>query len=311
MSAPICRPGGTEASASLVALAAALLITTLATGCLRLMVGAAGIAGRSRVPSHAVTELASAASQVAGALSDDGAASAMAVIRALSGATLRDVSTMPGGDGSVRAESDRGRFLVPVNPVIADPRSIERVYVERTGSDLRARHFTSDIARLVAAGAQLRESDISLAAGVDYPRIVGLITGEPVLNVNTAPASVLVALPELVAPDDEPAQTSVARMIAALLGERAHREISAGELASAIEATATAAAAVTSPDGRASADHARLIQELTACLGVRTWVWELELERDGWRGTAVIAHLPGHPAAVVLGLGVERRGVDD
>ena len=308
MSAPIYRQRGTEASASLVALAAALLITTLATGCLRLMVGAMKTADLSRVPSNAVTELASTASQVASALSDDGAASAMTVIRALPGATLRDVSSMLGGDGSVRAESDYGQFLVPINPVTADPRSIERVYAERTGSDLRARHFTPDIARRVASGAQLRESDIRLAAGIDYAGIAGLITGEPVLNVNTALESVLLRLPELVAPDDEPAQTSVARMIGALLDERVCREISAAELASAIETAAAAAAATTSPEGQAPADQVRLIQQLTAYLGVRTWVWELELVRERWRGTAVIAHLPGHPAAMVLGIAVEPRG---
>jgi len=55
------------------------------------------------------------------------------------------------------------------------------------------------------------------------------------------------------------------------------------------------------------AGRARLIGQMTAYLGVRTWAWELELARDEWRGTAVIAHLPGHPVATVLGLAVEPR----
>ncbi len=300
MSAPFSQPRGTEASASLVALAAALLITTLATGCLRLVIGVAKIADRASVPSHAVTELASAASQVVVALSDDGSADPPAVIRAFSGATLRDASSLPGGADAM-----------PINPAIADPALIERVYAERTGSDVRARQFASDLAGLVATGAQLLEPDIRLAAGVDYPRIMGLITGEPILNVHTAPASVLLKLPELIAPDDAVAQTAVARMIGALLDVRKHREISAGELASAIETTATTASAPAAPSGHTATDRARLIQQLTAYLGVRTWVWELELQRDRWRGTAVIAHLPGHRAAIVLGLAVEPRGAGD
>ena len=294
MSAPIFHPRGTEASASLVALAAALLITTLATGCLRLVIGVTRIADRGGVPSHAVTELASAASQIAAALSDDGSADPLTVVRALSGATLRDASSLLGGAGAM-----------PINPAITDPALIERVYTERTGSDVRARRFTSDLAGRVATGAQLLESDVRLAAGFDYPRIMGLITGEPILNVNTAPAPVLLALPEIIAPDDEVARAAAARMIGALLDERAHREISAGELASAIETAATTASALAAPPGHTATDRARLIQQLTAYLGIRTWVWELQLERDGWRGTAVIAQLPGHPAAVVLGLAVE------
>ena len=300
MSAPFSQPRGTEASASLVALAAALLITTLATGCLRLVIGMAKIADRASVPSHAVTELASAASQVVVALSDDGSADPPAVIQAFSGATLRDASSLPGGANAM-----------PINPAIADPALIERVYAERTGSDVRARQFASDLAGLVATGAQLLEPDIRLAAGVDYPRIMGLITGEPILNVHTAPASVLLKLPELIAPDDAVAQTAVARMIGALLDVRKHREISAGELASAIETAATTASAPAAPPGHTATDRARLIQQLTAYLGVRTWVWELELQRDRWRGTAVIAHLPGHRAAIVLGLAVEPRGAGD
>ena len=290
MSAPIHRQRGTEASASLVALAAALLITTLATGCLRLVIGVTRIADRGGVPASAVTELASAASQVAVALSDGGSGDPLTVIRTLPGATLRDASSLLGGAGAV-----------PINPAIADPALIERVYAERTGSEVRARQFTSALAGLVATGAQLLESDIRLAAGFDYPRIMGLITGEPILNVRTAPALVLLKLPELVAPDDEAVRAAVTRMIGALLDERVHREISAGELASAIE---TAAAA---PGEHTPTDRARFMQQLTAYLGVRTWVWELELERDGWRGTAVIAHLPGHPAAIVLGLAVKPR----
>jgi len=297
MSAPIRRQRGTEASASLVALAAALLITTLATGGLRLVIGVARIADRGGVPSHAVTELASAASQMAAALSDDGSADPLTVVRALSGATLRDASS-----------SLRGADAIPINPAITDPALIERVYAERTGSDLRARRFASDLAGRVATGAQLLESDIRLVAGFDYPRIMGLITGEPILNVRTAPASALLKLPELIAPDDEAVRAAVARMISALLDEREHREISAGELASAIETAATTAFAIATPPGHTATDRARLIQQLTAYLGVRTWVWELQLERDRWRGTAVIAQLPGHPAAVVLGLAVTPRG---
>ncbi len=256
MSAPIFHPRGTEASASLVALAAALLITTLATGCLRLVIGVTRIADREGVPASAVTELAAAASQVAVALSDDGSADPLTVIRALSDATLRDASSSLGGAGAM-----------PINPAIADPAQIERVYAERTGSDVRARQFASDLAGLIATGAQLLESDIRLAAGLDYPRITGLITGEPILNVRTAPASVLLKLPELIAPDDEVVRAAVARMIGALLDERAHREISAGELSSAIETAATA------PGEHTPTNRDRFIQQLTAYLGVRTWVW--------------------------------------
>ncbi len=297
MSAPTCRPRGTEASASLVALAAALLITTLATGSLRLVIGAMRITDRPRVPSNAVTELASAASQLVVALSADGSGDAATMIRALSGATLRDASSMP-------ADAD----AIPINPVIAGPTHIERVYAERTGSDVRARQFASDLARLVATGAQLHESDIRLAAGLDYPRIAGLITGEPVLNVNTAPPAVLLALPELIAPESEVMRATVARMIDALLDERAQRKISAGELASAIETATAMAFTAAALRGPTPTERTQLIQQLTAYLGVRTWIWKLELERDRWRGIAVIAHLPGHPAAVVLGLAVAPSG---
>jgi len=300
MSAPIRRPGGTEASASLLALAVALLITTLATGCLRLVIGATRVAERGAVPPTAVTELASAASEVAATLSAGDRAAVMAVISALSGAALRDASIVLGKPGASeirsREHSVREQILVPINPVIADPRDIERVYAERTGSDSRARRFTSEITELLFAGTLLTESDIRHTAGIDYPLIVGLITGEPVLNVNTAPAPLLEKLPEIIAPDDSGAADAIRQMIRGILDERNHREISAEELGSAIET----AASRSRPAGRV-----RLIGQLTAYLGVRTWVWELELARDEWRGTAVIAHLPGHPVATVLGLAVD------
>ena len=307
-----CPQNGTEASASLVALAVSLLITTLAVGCLTLVTGAMSVSQKRPVPANAVTLLAWVASRVALALTDNPAADPGRLERLADQepeytVRLRDRSDAFGGIGT--PDPFGWHDTMPINPVVANPHQVERVYAERTGSAERARAFVSDIAQRVATGTQLRETDIREAAGIDYPNIVGLITGEPILNVNTAPAALLRRLPEDLAPDDPDTRAAVSAalgaMVDGLLSVREGRAVTAGELASMIETVGQAAAAWVPAAGVTPAGTAQLLQHLTAWLGVRTWMWELTVEHLEWVGTATIAHLPGHPKAVILGLTVE------
>jgi hypothetical protein len=297
MKAIRCPRTHTEASASLAALAVALLVTTLAVGCLRLVTGAMIVGQRRSVPQNAVTVLVSLASQVTAALTENRAALPGEGARTIVTGPeltvhLRDLSSSLGDSGT--SAPGLQDYPIPLHPVITEPRQIEFVYEERTGSGERARRFAADMSRLVSTGVQLEEADVRRAAGADYPSVAGLITAAPLLNLNTAPAVLLQTLPEILAPDDVDAAAAISATITRFLIMREHRLITADEIASAIQAIS-----------RATATPGGLVGQLTAYLGVRTWIWELRVEHNRWTGTAIIADLPAQPAAMVLGLAVE------
>lgn len=287
------RDAGERASASLSALAVSLLIAAVAIGALRISAAAAEVVHRSQLGADPVTELAIVARRAAAALSDRPSVNVQSLSADLSAGMHGTATIRPADALGVAAGKGLRRNSIPANPVVADRAFIEQVYTGRVGSEASARRFSRVIARRIESGAPISESDIRDVAGLEYPLIMGIITGEPVLNVNAAPPELLGEVTRLV--ESTEAETA-RRLVAALLDERSRREISDAELGAAIDTAVSTAG----PDSR-------LLQDLSAYLGTRTWVWDIEVVEEEWRGSATLVLLPGSEETRVIGMSIGSR----